>query len=477
MSQAIYEQVRDTYAKLAEQKSDPRLIACTIGEAVGLCDKHGQGFRREGDDAPCLAPKEKRTHRPGDFKFDVLAEAIIGRDWKTILGLGRSGDAFGFMPMIREASRLGRVQEESAAPSGPSPWANVAAWSATVGGLMGAQFNLGYETSEFELADLPPVRPAVFWQGGERYIDILGPSDPAQATGPGEEYPDNNMTAFWVEPGPQVKYAGKIALTKEMLAIDISGGQMLSKANNGGWTLKFRENELAMDAIVGSTNNFKLGFLADTGATAYNTYGPTITGPKGTARVIPNDIVNPWTDPGTMQRSDEQLANLFHPATDNPIKVEMGVALYPTPLAEWAEALNDAAAWDVLSQTMGFSGPAQQPPGDFPTARTPSRNPWKNRVRGIASRWLHQRHTASTTQTDPNRTAGLGLTGAATYRWYRLDPQKFFCKRQMWAPNSQAISASDYVMATSGIAAAFAWDMATMVQVLSPWHIQRNKAS
>ena len=124
-----------------------------------------------------------------------------------------------------------------------------------------------------------------------------------------------------------------------------------------------------------------------------------------------------------------------------------------------------------------MAGPAQGAPGDFPTARTSLMNPWANAVRGIESRWLHQRHAASTTQPDPNRTAGLGLVGTQLYRWYRLDPAKFAARRQMWAPTSQAISASDYVMATQGIAAAFAWDMATQVQVLSPWHVQRNKGS
>lgn len=474
MVQARFEEVRDRYKQVCEAKQ-PLLIAAMVAEQVGLVDKDGNGYTRE-DGAPTLAPKDKRRRAPADFKFDVLAEAIIGREWREVLGLNTGAQPFPWLRHMSEANRLGRVQEESAAPIGPSVWANVAAWSATVGGLMGAQFNLGYEASEFEFADLFPVRPAIFWQGGERYVDILGPSDPAQATGAGEEYPDNQMSAMWVEPGPQVKYAGKISLTKEALAIDVSGGQMLAKANTGGWTLKFRENELSLDAVCGQTNNFKLGMLKDASATGYNTYGPTITNPKGGSRTIPNDIVNPLVDPGAMQRSNEQLANLYHPVTDNPINVQLPVALFPTPLADWADALNDADAWDQL--TTNVAGPAQgDNPAGFPTARTRMRNPWKGQVRGIASRWLHQRHTASTTQTDPNRTAGLGLTGSATYRWYRMDPAKFAARRQMWAANSQAISASDYIMATQGIAAAFAWDMATMVQVLSPYHIQRNKAA
>jgi len=447
--------------------------AAKVAEAVGLCDGKGRKFFREGG-GPAMAPADKRRFKPSDFRFDMLAEAMIGREWKSIFRLGEQGDMF---PGV---SYYERVQEESAAPIGPSVWANVAAWTATTGGLMNAQFNLGYDTPDFELADLFPIREAIFYQGGERIIDILGPFSPAQETAPGAQYPDNSMSALWVEPGAVKKYAGKIEITKETLEIDISGGQILSKANDGGYTLRFRENELAIDAIVGTTNNFKLGMLADSAATTYNTYGPTITNPAGTSRTVTNDIVNPLSTPDAFMQSDMQISNLYHPVTDMPIVVDMPVCVLPTPLAKWAMWLQGVGEFSGLQQTLTSPMAVTQPaPGTFPNTMAKGQNPWQNYLRPIVSRWLDARHIASTTQADPNRSPGLGLstTTLARMRWYRLNPAKFACRRQKWGPTSQAISASDYVMATQGIAAAFAWDMATMVQVLSPFHIQRNKGA
>jgi hypothetical protein len=458
-----YEEIRSRYATVCEQKN-PMAIAGMVAEQVGLCDGQGQRYFREGDGAPTVNTKSPR--KPSDFRFDILAEAIIGRGWQQALGMERSD--FAFPQGIQQRV----VQEEAAAPIGPSVWANVAAWSATVGGLLGAQFNLGYETAPFDVADLFPIKPAVFWNGGQRYIDILGPYQPAQATGPGEQYPDNSMYAMWVEPGPLTKYAGMVAVTREALEIDISGGQILSQANTGGATLKFRENELSLDIITGQTNNYKLGFLKDTAATGYNTYAPTITSPAGVSHTLTNDIVNPLNDLGAFQTSDE-AALLFHPVTNYPLDINLNTVLLPTPLAKIGQWLNGVSAWNALNQTT--VGPAQPAPGQFPNAQLPGPNPWQGVIRPVVSRWLDYRQTLSTMQTDPNVSPGLGLSGAARYRWYRLDPSKFAARFQKWGPQSQAINATDWTMLTQGIAAGFVWDMATMVNVLSPYHIQRNK--
>ncbi len=473
MSQALFEEVRSRYKHCAEDLKNPMLFPAMVAEQVGMCDENGDRFFSESG-SPCLNPdRAKRRKKPTDFRVDLLAEAIIGPNWKVQLGLNNSSKLFPTDHYFGQAARAGLVQEESAAPIGPSMWANVAAWSATVGGLFGAQFNLGYESAPYRLRDLFPVRQGVFYQGGERYIDIIGPFQPAQATGPGEEYPDNTMSAMWVEPGPATKYAGKISLTKETMVIDISGGQIMAQAQGGGETIAFRESELTIDVITGQTNNWKLGMLPDTSATAYNTYGPTITGPVAT-RTLTNNNVNPFNDVGALQKSDEYTTNLYNPVTDYPMDVDMPVAVFPTCMAAFAEAINQVSDFSLMNQTT--INQAQPAPGQFPTDMLRMLNPWRGRIRGISDRWLQRRITASATQGDPNLTAGLGLSGAAQYRWWRMDPAKAACRRQMWGATSTSISPNDWVMATQGIVAGFAWDISTSVQVLSPYHIQQNKA-
>lgn len=494
MPAVLLREARSRFQRFTEAGGDPFAFSAAILHDVGLCDDQGRRYLREdsselrtlangqtvGGDVPTLG---KATRRATDFNWAVLAEAMIGPEWATYLGLNRSDAGDGIVAeMKRRFDRTRLFSEESAAAStgGPSLWANVAAWSATVGGLMQAQFLEGYQVAEFgALADLFPVKPAVFWQGGERYIDIIGPYAPAQAVGPGVEYPDMSMSALWVEPGPMIKYAGKISMYKETAAIDISGGQMLAKMKTAGEMLRYRETELTLDVLCGQTNNWKLGMLKDTSATAYNTYAATVTNPQGVARLIDNDLVNPFNDFGALQISDERLANLYHPVSDQPLMTDLDTVLFPTPLAKWAMALNGAEEIELLNQTT--AGPAQGAAGAFPTDKIKMKNPWKGLVNPVmdvsAMRRLDARHVASTTQADPNLSAGLGLSGAARYRWYRFNRAKFACKRQFWPATTVDISPGDWVMATTGIVAAQAFDIATMVQVLDPYAIQRNKGA
>ncbi len=470
----VFEQLRDGYKALLDQKGDPRTFAKVVAESTGFIDSRGRGITKGPAGAPSLAEKPK--YHPSEFRLDTLAEAMIGPDWKNVIGMNNPNSPFDFTGLQRDAARTGMLQEEVAAPMGPSPWSNVAAWSATVGGLLGAQFTLGYEQAPFELRDIFPVRPAVFWQGGERIIDVVGPWKPAAAVGPGVEYPDNTMSALWVEPGAMVKYGGKISLTKELMAIDISGGQILSQANSLGDSLAYRENELNIDVLLAITQNWRLGMLPDSSATNYNTYNATITDANGNANTIPNQFVNPLTDVGAFQRSDQKLAQLKHPLTGNPIRVNMSLAVFPTPLASWANMINGVTNWSLMNQ--GTAGPQQPAPGSFPSDMLQVKNPWTGWVRAISSQWLYQRMIASATQTDPNQSPGLGFAADSPqcYQWWRIDPARAACRRQFWAPTSQALNPSDWVMAVQGIAAGFVADMAMMVQVLSGYHIQRNLA-
>ncbi|HEY1191547.1 MAG TPA: hypothetical protein VGE74_28200 [Gemmata sp.] len=480
-------EMRTRYARFQEGGGTPAQFFGVIMHEVGMCDENGQRYLRrdsgaqkvlEGYSANVPTIAEKPRRQPEDFRWDVLAEAMIGPDWKLHIGLQRESGSNIVTDFEQRFGRLRMFSEEATAAStgGPSVWANVAAWSATVGGLMQVKFLQGYNSAAYDMADMYPIGPPpVFWQGGERFVDIIGPYKPAPEVGPGIEYPDQSMSALWVEPGPMKKYAGKISMAKETAAIDISGGQMLAKMKTAGDSLKYRENELALDITTGQTNNFRLGMLTDTAATAYQTYGFTITSPQGISRTVPNDIVNPFNDPGAMQISDEQLANLYHPVTDQPMEVELPVALFPTPLARWAGAINDIDEWTVATQSA--AGPAQAAPGTFPNSFGKTRNPWKGLVAAKVSRRLHDRHIRATANADPNMSAGLGLTGAAVYRWYRLNPAQFACKRQMWPATTIDISPADWVMAVQGLVAAQAFDIAVMMQVLNPWAIQRNRSS
>lgn len=470
MSQVVFEKIRAKYAEICDSahalppEAIARHTARVVKEAVGVVDKHGHYYLRE-DGFPQLA--KERPHKVSEWNLVALSKAICGPEWASLICEKRW------------------LQEEAAAPVGPSHLANVSAWTAAVGGLVQGSMLEGYETSDFDLVDLFPVRnPSVmFWNGGERYAAVIGPSRPAPKFGPGQQHPDARLDAMWVEPGPMAKYGHKLLVTKEAAFVDITGGQVLAKARELGVGLRYRENELCLDVITGQTNNFKLGLTSDASATAYNTYGATVPVGGGSTATLGNDITNPVSsDPLTVfNTSQNALLNYKHPITGLPMPMaqRLNTLLIPASIAWFATYVNSVSQITLGSQP---GAPASQiATSTFPTGWVTADNPFAglfNKV--IASQWLYYRHAASTTQTDPDLSAGLGLTtgvSGTANRWYRLDPERFACRRVAWDPTQMEFNTQSFTMLDQNIVWGAAADMALQVQVLSPYAIQRNKVS
>jgi hypothetical protein len=468
-AQAVYERLRDKYKQISESSAPPqaraRETSFLVKEAIGLVDKDGHYHRRAGDDFPTLAKDRKYT--VSDIKLEALTKAILGPEWATVIGERRW------------------LQEEAAAPVGPSHLANISAWTAAVGGLVQGSILEGYEVSDFDLADLFPVRnPSVmFWNGGERYPAIVGPSRPAPKFGPGQQHPDARIDAMWVEPGALAKYGQKLLITKEAAFVDITGGRVLAAARDLGMGLRYRENELCLDVITGQTNNFKLGLTDSSSATGYNTYGATVPTGGTTTATLGNSITNPISsDPLTVfNTSQNALLGYKHPITGLPMPMatRLNTLLIPSSIAWFATYVNSVQQITLGSQP---GAPASQiASSTFPTGWVTANNPFAglfNRV--ITSQWLYFRHIASTTAADPDLSAGLGLTSGVSgtaNRWYRLDPERFACRRVAWEPTQIEFSAQSFTMADQNIVWGAAADMALQVQVLSPWAIQRNVVS
>lgn len=464
-----YEKVKATFAKCCEgvtSMHDPRPVLRfrkEVAQQLGRCDEQGREYTRP-DGFSTLAKDRKR--RPSDFPLDLLAEAVIGREWKEMLRIGAGG------------AQRKWVSEEAVAPIGPSYLTAVNAWTAAVGGLVQTATLEGYETPDYDLADLFPTRPVepTGWNGGVRYTNVIGPSEPAPKVGPGESHPDARVDAMWVEPGPMAKYGEKLTIAKETAIVDI-GGRLMSAARTLGGAVKFRENELALDLICGQTNNFKLGLTADTSATGYNTYGATVPTGNGTTGALNNDLTNPMVDPiTTFQASDDALTAYKHPVTGLPMpgQSRLNTIVMPRTLNNWAMFLNGLADISILNQP---ALPAPAPAGTFPTGSMTGKNPYQNRFKVVVSDWLYDRHTRSTTAESPNRTAGLGLTAANARRWYRLDPEKFACRRAGWELDTKDLDPNGFVMADQNLVWGQVVNIAVQYQVLNIWAVQRNKVA
>jgi len=443
--------------------------------ALGICDEQGR-VNRDGNGVPFIRPDAKL--KPGEVSMAQLTEAILGDNWRDVLGT-RVGQGDGNTDWRSELGPTGsgygrrHLSEADAGAIGPSVFMNIAAWSGAIAGLYAAQFIEGYNTPEYQIRKLFPDRKAEIWQGGQRLINVLPPYAPLPAVGPGEEAPSLKLDGMWVETAALQKYSGKIEVMKETAEVDISGGQFVQKAKMAGEMAAMRENFNAIAIVLATTNNFKLGLLPDTGATAYNTYGATISGVA-----VPNDLVNPLNDVGAFQKSLEAASNLIHPVSGWPIAVDMDTSIVPLRLANLFKSIAAAESTSALTQIVSVA--FQQPPasGLFPTFSTNMDNPYKGMFSNVvADQWIDYMHKRSTTVTDPNLPAGLGLTDTTAYRWYRVNPAKFACRLVGWDLAVLDLNPNDYVMATRGLVAGQVVSVASTHQVLSPWHIQRNKQS
>ncbi|HXJ73000.1 MAG TPA: hypothetical protein VNM37_09105 [Candidatus Dormibacteraeota bacterium] len=474
-TKATFRKITESAKSMGEQAHAAIKFSDAFRYQLGLCDEHGRANRDENG-VPFIRPDA--TLKPREVSLVQFTEAILGDNWRDILGT-RVGQGDGNTDWRTElgpnGSGFGRryLSEADAGAIGPSVFMNIAAWSGAIAGLYAAQFIEGYNMPEYKARKLFPDRKAEIWQGGQRLIDVIPPYLPLPAVGPGEEAPSLKLDGMWVETAALQKYAGKIEIMKETAEVDISGGQFLAKARMAGEMAAMRENFNAINILIGTVNNFKLGLLPDASATAYNTYAPTINGVA-----LPNDLVNPLNDVGAFQKSLEAQSNLVHPVSGWPIAVEMNAAIVPMRLENLFRSIAAAESTSALTQIVanGF----QQPPpsGLFPTFMTNMDNPYRGMFSNVISdQWIDAMHKRSTTVTDPNLPAGLGLSDTNAYRWYRLNPAKFACRLVGWDLATLDLNPNDYVMATRSLIAGQVVSVASTHQVLSPWAVQRNKVA
>jgi hypothetical protein len=437
-----FAELQGQFSKLQEAKQ-PKLFAAQIAHRLGLCDKNGRGYQ-DKNGLPCLS--KERQDRPEDYNLPALTEAMLGRDWANKIGLSETaGQA---MPVRRWLS------ESNAAPIGPSFFLTVNAWTNVIGALVQAALLEGYEAADYDIRNLFPTIPATIWEG-EKLIDVLGPGQPADEIAPGEPHGDMPMSMMWVQAATLRKYGGKLLVTKESAWADITGGQVIQKARTMGEMVAYRENELALDVICGTTNNFAMAFGQQTAATGYNTYGATING-----RALGNSFVNPLTDWTSLQNIDNVVSKMRHPVYPAvPIKVRTNLLVVPFPLGTLATQLNTAD--NFMMGTQGQAPLAQIASSTFPTGQTTYPNPYRNRFSVVASQWLDARHEA------------MGLTGNALFRYYAVDTTRAIKRRIGWEPQTFEINPNEFAMADRGIVAGQLADFAGMYQVYSPYHIVR----
>jgi hypothetical protein len=248
-------------------------------------------------------------------KYDA-SEAQIGVDEFSIREISESFLGQQFVDGIHDVKTAESTMLELAEainPVTPSTFSNINAWTSVMGGLIEQRILAGYNMPDLIGRDLVEVVPTRV--NSQRIITIPNITFPKRPTYAGEEIPSVGMNSRWILRQELIKYAQKLALTKEAVVFDLTG-ELLSQAESLGRTLAlaqemyiaasvqgvnisatatitpdsvngFTANTYAYNANVGDAFNNTFQTSAGSGTTAKYNYVNQSTGKTG---------ITSWTD-------------------------------------------------------------------------------------------------------------------------------------------------------------------------------------
>jgi len=167
---------------------------------------------------------EKAQIGAEEFSIRDLTEEFLGQGFVSGLHNGKTKDSYS--AQLREALN----------PVSASNFTDINAFNQTIGGLIEVRILKGYQLPEFisdQLFETMPTRV-----NGGKMIGIPNVSLPDGPTVEGQEYPSIGLTERWVIAQPNVKYALKLALTREAVVYDLSG-ELLTSAESMGQSLGY----------------------------------------------------------------------------------------------------------------------------------------------------------------------------------------------------------------------------------------------
>lgn len=388
-------------------KHGPRLFAETFVHKLGLTDKAGRTLVSESTGGPTVSADRSLTSN--SVTMLDLTEAILGPEWPKVLGINTPGNE---LPPQS-------YYEGDGAGIGPGNLPNISAWKVAVTGLLGARALEMYDSPEFtisKLAQVENVQPGT--PPNFRLHDVIKTGLPAPEIDPNIGHRASKLESIWLQTYAMKLKGESVTVNKLGAFHDITGGRVLQRAGEMGWSVGLAEELDAIYALTGQDATWNLGYTNDATPTSYVTYNTV----AGTTPVI-NDMVQPLVDFESLAGPRNLFNQMYHPVnTALPINVMPTVAIVPPQL----KPAMDFALSPKVQQRNAPSGTTKTNLSSYEI-----NNPYAGLVTQVVeSRWLDTVHRAATGTT--GGITGLGLTGSGLNRWYIGEPGKFFRKLSAW---------------------------------------------
>jgi hypothetical protein len=305
---------------------------------------------------------ESKQLKPTDFDFGKLFIESFGLHefWACKTGKSSAQEVFQ------------RVAEGDAGVT-------TAAFQNISGQILYSAARVGYENEEFVFAKLIPEDPAIILDG-EKIPGITDVGNAAAVRKENDPYVEMGFGEDWIFTPPVPDIGGILSLTWEAVFNDRTG-DVMGKAQNGGYSIGLNEEIAAIDAFVDENVTAHRYNWRSAGQIA--TYGDN-SGTHTWDNLAASNTLVDWTDLDTA----EQVANaIVNPFTGLPILTEM-VDLVVTKQNEQT-ANRIVSATEIRVATPGFA-----------TSSNPSvahqKNPYLNKYTVRTSRLLAQRMATDT---------------------------------------------------------------------------------
>lgn len=431
---------------------------------LGLCDRHGNPYK---DRAGNRVLKEARIEA-SQFDFSDLGLALAGPRIVEMFGGGRQ--------VLAEYARHNMIVGERSPDDGRalyeavgagvdvSAFADINAWTGTVGGLIERKILEQFQNPDLIGDELMPPEPTKVNEG-QKVIGVSRIGDLAQERQPGMAHQRAGFGERYVTLGKMRENALALDLLKETAFFDLTGQVMPTAGSVGEW-VAFRKEIEQIDAFLGITTASGQKYQFVYKGTAYDAYS---TGQTIGQTTFVNSQQNELVDWESVQTAWLRFVRMQDPETATRVQVRPDRAVVNPAKLATAHLIFSATETERRSA----AGATQATASDLHVLRAQGNvvSQFFGNLKILWSALLEQRCTDAAAGPRP----GLGLSqDNANKRWYLYQREKFMRWMQAWPLTITQAPANSYEMVDRGVVASWFVNERGMPSVWSIWHGQVN---
>lgn len=295
-------------------------------------------------------------------------------------------DGYARWASIERTKSGGRTLREATNATDTSAFSNI------TGQIIYTRMQEEYEAPELIWTHLFTQDSTTFIYG-EKIPGVGGLGDLAEKIPEGGDYPLIGPNEDYIETPALEKRGFRVALTRELMIADRTGGRLLSVAGAGSKSLAINCEKRGLDVALGVTNNYKRKGVST------NTY-------LSSGAYVNVKASTPLYDWTSLQSALLTLMALTDPNTGEPVNPQMAVLIVPPALLGTAARILEATGVEHVDNTVATT-----------TIRTFSTNPLK--AMGLQSLTLLSNQYVKT-------------RGGSDTTWWVGNPKKAFRRAYAW---------------------------------------------